>query len=208
MCFTGLARWFVSVLVHLTPMITHPVRPCLRVSRHALLGAVLLTVSDALAEAPKRYNLPAGDAAEMLQRFSQVSGHETLFSSADVRGLRTAAVRGRFTAREALERMLSGTGLAVVEDEATGALALRPRSESPKSEKASRARRFSVRALVASIAAISAQVAAGQTAPATPTAGERESAVVLSPFEVNAAQDQGYLATNTLSGSRDQRFHP
>ena len=39
-------------------------------------------------------------------------------------------------------------------------------------------------------------------ASATKPAGASEAAVVLSPFEVNSTKDVGYLAQNTLSGSR------
>jgi outer membrane receptor protein involved in Fe transport len=41
-----------------------------------------------------------------------------------------------------------------------------------------------------------------QTTPATPAAASAEDVVVLSPFEVNSARDVGYLAQNTLAGSR------
>jgi len=51
-----------------------------------------------------------------------------------VRGVHTAAVKGDFTPKEALDRMLDGTGLVVVQDEKTGAprRAERPR---PKRRK-------------------------------------------------------------------------
>ena len=53
-------------------------------------------------------------------------------------------------------------------------------------------------------ALVSGGAAFGQVAApraATPPASE-DSAVKLSPFQVNAAKDEGYIATNTLSGSR------
>ncbi|MBI2250669.1 MAG: TonB-dependent receptor, partial [Brevundimonas diminuta] len=59
---------------------------------------------------------------------------ETLFAAEAVRGVRTAAVKGEFTPKEALDRMLDGTGLMVVQDEKTGALAVK-RDSGPNAER-------------------------------------------------------------------------
>lgn len=192
--FTALGRWFVYIVPHLTPMMIPPVQPCLALSRRALLGAMILIVPQAAAAGRLRFDLPAGDAAEMLRQFSDVSGQETLFSSASVRGVRTAAVRGEFTAREALERMLQGTRLTVVADANSGALAITRMEGAPRPPP-----RPLRRAFAAGVAALAGQLLAAQTPGAT---GKEDSTVVLSPFEVNVSQDQGYTATNTLAGSR------
>lgn len=164
----------------------------------------MLAAPDAPAESQKHLELPEGEVAERLRRFSEIYGRETLFSAKSVRGIRTAAVGGRCAARGALERMHPGAGLIVVEDQASGAPALRPGSASdrPTQRPAPRSRSF-LRTIVTGAAAALANVLAAQTAPAA--SNEREgaqAAIVLSPFEVNASQDQGYIATNTLSGSR------
>ncbi len=78
------------------------------------------------ADGPKqRYELPAAEAATALRRFAAVSGRETLFAAEVVRGVRTAAVAGDYTAREALDLLLAGTGLVATEDPKTGAFAIR-----------------------------------------------------------------------------------
>lgn len=73
----------------------------------------------------KSYDLPAGDAASMLKRFSEISGRETLFAAEAVRGVKTNPVRGELTAREAIAALLDGTGLTAIADEKTGALAVK-----------------------------------------------------------------------------------
>jgi hypothetical protein len=100
--------------------------------RHVLrpfLGAVLACAlcSGALAAENTRrtYELPAGDAATMLRELSAISGREILFAAEAVRGVRTNPVRGEFTPVEAVSRLLAGTVLSVVQDEKTGALAVR-----------------------------------------------------------------------------------
>ena len=103
-------------------------------------GAVLLSVATRAATETKRvYDLPAGDAPATLRIFSDSSGKEVLFAAETVRGVRTNAVRGEFTARDAIERMLAGTALVAVPDERSGALAVSRRSalapENPLAKK-------------------------------------------------------------------------
>lgn len=49
---------------------------------------------------------------------------------------------------------------------------------------------------------LNGQTAAAKEAPITPKASQQEETIVLSPFVVDASQDKGYLAANTLSGTR------
>jgi outer membrane receptor protein involved in Fe transport len=198
---TGPARWFVYSVTHPYPMTMYTVRPCLSLSRRALLGAVLLGAANLRAETLEYYDLPAGDAAEMLRKFSALARREILFSSATVRGLRTSAVQGKLSAREALERMLAGTGLLVLVDHSTGALALR-RADAPALAPEARSR-TRLRAMLAAMGVAAGNVLFAQaTPPPSPGSTQEDSTLVLSPFQVKADQDQGYLATNTLSGSR------
>lgn len=74
--------------------------------------------------AKKSYQLPAGDAAVTLKRFSEQSGEQIVYPVDSVRGVQTNAVSGELTAREALGRMLAGTALVTVQDEKTQALAV------------------------------------------------------------------------------------
>ncbi len=53
-----------------------------------------------------------------------------------------------------------------------------------------------------SLAAALALPLAAQTAATSPTPAQESDTFVLSPFQVNSDDDEGYLATNTLAGSR------
>ncbi|MFO1451275.1 MAG: TonB-dependent receptor [Opitutaceae bacterium] len=105
-----------------------------------LLVLVLSLVPSLLraADEPARhaFELSAGAAEPSLKRFSEQSGHQVLFPTDLVKNVRTNAVRGTLTAREALERLLADTGLSASQDAATGAFAIR--SESKEKNVASR----------------------------------------------------------------------
>ncbi|HVU33814.1 MAG TPA: TonB-dependent receptor plug domain-containing protein [Opitutaceae bacterium] len=73
-------------------------------------------------EALRVFHVPAGDAAITLQRFCDQSGVQLVIPIERVRGVRTHAVDGDFTAQAALDRMIAGTELHVVQDAASGAL--------------------------------------------------------------------------------------
>ena len=107
--------------------------PCLlRVCRSAnplrrLLFLLVLAAFVAAARAAetgikRRYDLPAGDAAATLRNYAEQSGEEVVYIVPRVRGVQTNAVKGEFTARDAIDRMIANTALVVLRDEKTGAL--------------------------------------------------------------------------------------
>ena len=106
-----------------------PARTAVRMLRGLLLaafGIVAVTLSALAAEAPKKsFDLPAADAAETLKAFTAQSGEQIIYPVETVRGVQTKAVKGEYTSREALDLMLAGTGLTIVQDAGTGALAIR-----------------------------------------------------------------------------------
>jgi outer membrane receptor protein involved in Fe transport len=103
--------------------VSRPVRRFLRMASLAVLCFGLTHL--AAAEAVKRnFDLPAGDASATLKTFAQQSGEQIVYPVEQVRGVKTNAVKGELAARIALERMLDKTGLAVVQDEKTGALSV------------------------------------------------------------------------------------
>ncbi|MDI1319529.1 MAG: TonB-dependent receptor, partial [bacterium] len=107
-------------------MHTHSTR---RVSRGFLaMTAALLLAAVAFASEPtaKKFDVPADKAPAAIKVFSQQAGVEVLFPTDAVAGVRTNAAQGEMTPRAALEKMVAGTGLVVVQDEKTGALGLRP----------------------------------------------------------------------------------
>ena len=72
--------------------------------------------------ARRTFDLPHGDAAVTLGQFAAHAREQIVYRVDQVRGERTNAVVGEYADREALQRMLAGTGLIVIEDAASGAL--------------------------------------------------------------------------------------
>jgi iron complex outermembrane receptor protein len=147
-----------------------------------LAGAALLA-----ADTARTFDIPAGDARQTLKQFAQQAGRDIVYPSLDAQA--TNPVRGHLTIREALDQLLRGTGLVAFEDGATGGLVVR-RSGSPKPLGAVNGDRPSVDRTAV-------------PAPRAPTLPPPEAAIVeLNPFIVQTDQDVGYLAANTLAGSR------
>lgn len=84
------------------------------------LGAVFTVAAESAS--PVRFDVPAGEASATLKQFSEQSGQTVVYLVDTVRGVKTGAVKGQFTARDALNRMLAGTELVLVQDEKSGAL--------------------------------------------------------------------------------------
>lgn len=79
----------------------------------------------------RSYDLPADAAERALKLFSQQSELGIIVGAEAVAGVRTNAVRGEMAAREALTRMLAGTGLTAAQDDRTGAFAVRLEDNRP-----------------------------------------------------------------------------
>jgi len=125
---------------------TNPfISPCSAVAEAA--SGLLASVTPALAPGADRqaYHIPRGDAAEMLQRFADQSGKQIIYLVDTVRSVTTNAIRGEFTARDALIALLANTRLALVEDTKTGALMVNPvaATSAPVERPAAKVRRIS-----------------------------------------------------------------
>jgi outer membrane receptor protein involved in Fe transport len=178
--------------------------------------AAVAPLGAATAEAKRSFDLPRGDAAHTLRQFAAAAGRSLVFVTDKVRGETTNAVRGEFTPREALERMLAGSALEAAQDAATGALVVSRRGRAP--EPAPRANgevgpvsdpqpkpkttvTKSPRTLLAAVAgwlALGADADA-QTAPANPAT---DTPIALGVFEVKSDKDRGYRKTNSVTTSR------
>lgn len=90
----------------------------------ACVLGLLVTNAGFAAEAKKSFDIPAGTALPALKQFVAQSGEQLLYSAEAVEGVTTNAVKGTFTAREALDQMVGGTRLTVVADRKNGALSL------------------------------------------------------------------------------------
>ena len=143
-----------------------------------LAAAFTLTLALGAAEpARKQFSIPSGEASKSLELFSEQAGTQVVFLLEEVRGVTTNAAKGEMTPREALEVMLDGTGLQVVEDPQNKTLVIRPKA-APGSGRA----------------------------PAKPTATSADAApeevVQLTPFEVSTQKDAGYRKTMSTTSSR------
>jgi outer membrane receptor for ferric coprogen and ferric-rhodotorulic acid len=173
------------------------------------LAARLPVHATAAEDSARVFDVPAGEAADTLKRTAQQGGLEIVFLADTVRGVRTAAVRGTYAPRAALDLLVRGTGLVVVRDERTGTLTVHrvpvggaPSTKpAPKTEtmKTPDSKKSSAGWLPALLALLSAGPAVAQTAPADP---KDTAPITLSPFEVQTDKDSGYTATSTLAGSR------
>jgi iron complex outermembrane receptor protein len=120
--------------------------PTLRLRRPAAIcvGVAALLFTPLLAPASetraeehtkKLFNLPEDHAEQSLKAFAAQAGVEMLFGSQVAKGVRTNAVKGKFTLREAIEKLLAGTPLVVSRNEKTGAIKIL-RSPDPNGQRA------------------------------------------------------------------------
>ena len=65
------------------------------------------------AQDVRSYQIPAGPLEDALNRYGRTSGALLSFTQQQVQGLRSPGLEGRFEAREALQRLLAGSGLAL-----------------------------------------------------------------------------------------------
>ncbi|WP_447762888.1 TonB-dependent receptor domain-containing protein [Sphingopyxis panaciterrae] len=103
-------------------------------SRTVLMAGVaasMLWAAPAVAQERQRYSIPAGDAAQTVQRLAVQSGVQVMVPDADLSGIKTNSVNGNYTPVEALRRMLAGKGLEVVQN-ANGAVVIRRAAERPQ----------------------------------------------------------------------------
>lgn len=153
----------------------------------------MVWVSRASAEPSERhhFNIPAGDAAATLLQCSSQADVQIIFQADKVKGIRTAAVEGDLTPEDALHRLLAGSELVAVRDQRSGAFAV-SRAQAQGSGGGSDPNGRGAAPLARSDR---------PERPSNRQTGGDET-VTLSPFEVSATTDVGYVATETLSGTR------
>lgn len=76
-----------------------------------MMGARLAAAQAVAGNDVMRFDLPAQSLEISLSVFGRITGHSVLVASSLTGGREAAAVHGDFTPREALQRMLAGTGL-------------------------------------------------------------------------------------------------
>lgn len=86
--------------------------PVLRVQMGKLLLVGLVLASE---PARRTFNVPADDAVVSLKLFAEQAGQEIIYPADSVKGVKTNAVKGDFTARDALDQLVAATDLVVGE---------------------------------------------------------------------------------------------
>ena len=208
--FLGATVTGVVSLLRFTPLF--PAAPVVLASCSAIMAAA--PPGAATVEAKRSFDLPRGDAATTLRQFAAAAGRSLVFVTEKVRGETTNQVRGEFTPREALERMLAGSALEAAQDASTGALVVSRKRvaevvpskgeagpfSDPQPKPSTNAVTSTPRTLLAAVAGWLAASAALDAQ--TPSLPPKDEAVILSPFEVATSRDYGYTAANSLAGGR------
>ncbi len=188
--------------------------PTVLASCSAIMAAAPLGAAS--AEAKRSFDLPRGDAATTLRQFATVSGRSLVFVTDKVRGETTNAVRGQFTPRDALDRMLAGSALEAAQDDATGALIVsrkRATNVTPRTgevgpvsdpqPKPQTKPMKSPRTLFAAFAGwLVATTAVDAQTPAAPPAPAADETITLPAFSVSSDRANGFRATDSMSAAR------
>ena len=123
------------------------------------------------AEVRIAFDVPSGEARDTLKKFAQQASREIVFSP--VGAIQTQAVKGQFTVREALDRLLAGTDLTAFEDAKTGGVVVR-RGDDPNAPRA-------------------VPLVETKDGPARSNETGRENPVIeLSPFVIDASKETGW----------------
>ena len=88
------------------------------------------------------FDLPSDAAERALKSFAAQSGLEVLFVTDVTENVQTNAVKGEFTPRVAIDRMLAGTSLVATENKQTGAFKIQrdPDTQKPARNGGERAK--------------------------------------------------------------------
>ena len=94
------------------------------------LGTMLSVGAYAMADAPKRVDIPAGELSAALLKVSKQYGTELVYRPEQVRGLKTRGAHGQFTSEQAVTLLLQGTPLELRTDPSGAMLIAPPTSRS------------------------------------------------------------------------------
>jgi len=68
---------------------------------------------NAMADTPRKVDVPSGDLATALQKLAEQSGVEFIYSVDQIKGIHTGGVHGEYTAETAVIKLLQGTNLKI-----------------------------------------------------------------------------------------------
>ncbi|MBT5169879.1 MAG: TonB-dependent receptor, partial [Opitutales bacterium] len=155
------------------------------------------------------FDIPRGKAIETLRNAALQGEIQILFSDTVVDGVTTRAVYGEYSSVGALELMLEGTGLRIAQANTNGAYAIlngERKEEASDSDDVTSTyekttpmneKKSTISGLFKGLLGLAVASSSGVSAQ-----DENEEVYELSPFSVDAAENSGYTATSTLSGTR------
>lgn len=179
-----------------------------------IAAGCLLAIVLAVGQDPARasdasgthFNVPDGDAAVTLRKFSAQAGVQLLVSSDDIRGVKTHAVQGTFTPLDALRQMLANTRLVAREERRTGAIAVivaPSTGEKGESSTSTSKPKKTTRMKATRITGLAAGIVAAALSPTTKAQSQNDQAIVLPQFSVTAKTDgDRYHSTDAVSAAR------
>lgn len=186
--------------------------PSLRWLRHYtwVISGVLMASTCVGVSAEKLFDIPESYANESLRQVGLQGEVQIGFSDSDVEGVRTPALHGLYSPELALSILLDGTPLTVVKASDKGTfVVLREdreiedtiKTQTPEIKETEMNTKTNnwVKTLTA---ILTLGVGAGQTQSVAQNAEGDSDIYELNPFSVNAEEDSGYVANNTLAGSR------
>jgi outer membrane receptor protein involved in Fe transport len=92
----------------------------MRIYRKRMLAcgaaAVALVLASGASAQTRTFNVPAQEAVKSIPELARQAGLQIVAPAARLRGVRTAPIRGRLDARQALRTLLQGTGLEIASD--------------------------------------------------------------------------------------------
>jgi len=87
-----------------------------RAARSTLAAMLMLCTAPVVAQ-QKPFDIPATAAVKSIPEFARQAGVQIVAPADDLEGIKTQAVQGQIDAREALRRLLIGTGLEIAADD-------------------------------------------------------------------------------------------
>jgi len=160
-----------------------------------------------------RFDVPEGKAKKTLKQAAQRAGLEIFFSASNFRGVFTHSVQGEFAPIEASNLMLAGASLAVFQHEKSGVYTIREVEIAEDANGGMQTQNEQTQSLEQTdmkieknkwLKTLAVALTLGIAGAESQLFGQDSSDEVfeLSPFSVDASGDQGYYATETLSGTQ------
>ena len=162
-------------------------------------------------------DIPATEVLRALQQLSAQTGLQLIYSSGSLAGARTKAVQGTYLPSQILKTLLEGTPFVAVPDHETGAFAIirspdqqisqlsgdgRPENQARTTNQTGMKQNTDRnRNLLNSFFKGVLGLALAGSTPLSAQETEEE-IYVLTPFEISEGEDEGYIATSTLAGTR------